>query len=232
MLVVEDDPKIAKIVEHVLRKEGYQVTQAADGCKALEMIERERFDMILLDLGLPGTDGFEICRKVRAQGDTPIMVISARTEEVDRVVGFSLGIDDYLTKPFSPTEMALRVRAILRRTGDSRKETPASSRLTRGPLTIDKTSRAVRVKGSPVELTSKEFDLLWILAANPNQVFTRDQLVDRIWERDYVGDINSITVLIRRLREKLEEDPGNPRLLKTVWGVGYKLADEPQENQD
>ena len=224
MLLVEDDPKITKVIEHVLRKEGYQVVHVRDGQAALEAIERERFDMILLDLGLPRVDGFEVCRRVRARGDTPIMVISARTEEVDKVVGFSLGVDDYLTKPFSPTEMALRIRAILRRTQSDRAVPLATDRIARGGLVVDKVSRTVTVRGTPVTLTSKEFDLLWVLASNPNQVFTRDQLAAQIWESDYVGEANSITVLVRRLREKIEENPGDPRLLRTVWGVGYKFV--------
>ena len=224
MLLVEDDPKITKVIEHVLRKEGYQVVHVRDGQAALEAIERERFDMILLDLGLPRVDGFEVCRRVRARSDTPIMVISARTEEVDKVVGFSLGVDDYLTKPFSPTEMALRVRAILRRTQSERNTACATDRVVRGSLVVDRVSRTVTVKGTPVTLTSKEFDLLWVLASNPNQVFTRDQLAAQIWDSDYVGEANSITVLVRRLREKIEENPGDPRLLRTVWGVGYKFV--------
>ncbi|MCL5046722.1 MAG: response regulator transcription factor [Actinobacteria bacterium] len=224
ILLVEDDPKITKVIEHVLRKEGYQVVHVWDVPAALEAVERERFDMILLDLGLPRVDGFEVCRRVRARGDTPIMVISARTEEVDKVVGFSLGIDDYLTKPFSPTEMALRVRAILRRTQTDRTAPHATDRIARGSLAIDKISRTVTVRSAPVTLTSKEFDLLWVLASNPNQVFTRDQLAERIWDSDYVGEANSITVMVRRLREKIEENPGDPKLLRTVWGVGYKFV--------
>ncbi len=223
ILVVEDDAKIAKVMEHVLRREGHQVQVAPSGENALECINRRRFELIVLDLNLPGVDGFEVCRQVRAGAETPIIVVSARTEEVDKVVGFSLGADDYLTKPFSPTEMVLRVRAILRRAAGHPRETPVGSRLEVGGLIIDQPSRTVIVRGNSVELTAKEFDLLFRLASRPNQVFTRDQLVNLIWDSPRLGDPESITVLIRRLREKVEEDPSDPQIIRTVWGVGYKF---------
>jgi DNA-binding response OmpR family regulator len=223
VLVVEDDSKIRKVITHLLRSEGYAVTEAADGREAVVKVEAQPPDLILLDIGLPNQDGFEVCRRVRGSRSIPIIIVSARSAEIDKVVGFNLGIDDYITKPFSPTEMVLRVKAVLRRS-ETTAPVEKAERLERGRLTVDRKSRTVTLNGLPVDLTAKEFDLVWVLASHPNRVFTRDHLLDLVWGHDHVGDAGTVTVLIRRLREKMEEDPANPQVFRTVWGVGYKFA--------
>lgn len=223
ILVVEDDSKIRKVIAHFLRSEGFAVSEAADGQEAIARVEVQPPDLILLDIGLPNQDGFEVCRRVRGNGSIPIIIVSARSAEMDKVVGFNLGIDDYITKPFSPTELVLRVKAVLRRS-EASLSAGRNDRLDRGRLVIDRKTRTVTLDGKPVDLTAKEFDLIWVLASHPNQVFTRDQLLDLVWGPEHVGDAGTVTVLMRRIREKMEEDPANPRVFKTVWGVGYKFA--------
>lgn len=225
ILVVDDEPKILKAVEHSLINAGFRVIKAMDGESALRLAEAELPDLVVLDLMLPGLDGFEVCRRLRQRSDVPVLVLSARGAETDKVVGFHLGIDDYLTKPFSPAELVLRVKAILRRAAG-----PAPARreeVELGSLSVNHSTRQAFVRGRPVELTAKEFELLWLLANHPGQVFSREQLLNQIWETDYYGDTNAVTMLVRRLREKLEEDPSRPRLIRTVWGVGYKLEADP-----
>ncbi|MCL4424513.1 MAG: response regulator transcription factor [Firmicutes bacterium] len=222
VLVVEDDPRIQKIIVQTLRKEGYQILTSSDGTDALQKVRAGRPDLILLDLRLPGMDGLEVCRELRKEGSLPIIIVSARGEEVDKVAGFTLGADDYITKPFSPTELLLRVKAVLRRVQEHRDQSGQERIRLRG-LVIDRISRTVEVGGKPVELTAREFDLLWILAGRPNRVFSREQLLDLVWKDEFDADPATVTVLIRRLRQKLEKEPDNPEYIKTVWGVGYKM---------
>ncbi len=223
ILIVDDEPRILKILEASLRKEGYSVAKATDGEEALRLVETEYPDLIVLDLMLPKLDGFEVCRRIRSKLSTPILILSAKTEELDKIMGFTLGVDDYLTKPFSPAELVFRVKAILRRTMEHN-PTGTGESVSLGSLEVDHKTRMVKIRGTPLELTAKEFDLLWLLVSHPNQVFTRDQLLNQVWDTDYFGDTNTVTVLVKRLREKIEEDPANPHYIKTVWGVGYKLV--------
>jgi DNA-binding response OmpR family regulator len=222
LLVVDDDAKILKAVGEALRQEGYSVFTAPDGETALELCRKQTPDLVVLDIGMPGLDGFEVCGRLRAGGaQLPILILSARGDETDRVVGFRMGADDYLTKPFSITELILRVRAILRRSGNTMPTPAPSDHLAAGVLEIDRATHRVAVRGEPVELTPREFHLLWLLASHPGQVFTRDVLLERIWHGD--GDHAAVTVYIRRLREKIERTPGDPAHIKTVWGIGYKF---------
>lgn len=224
VLVVEDDPQTQKLVEDMLKHEGYEVVRALDGADAVRKVESEEPDIILLDLMLPEMDGFDVCRQVRARYQTPIIVLSARGDEIDRVLGFRLGVDDYMTKPFSPVELALRVRAILRRVKEGVSARAKQVNTLKYPdFSISHRSRTVTVRGRNVSLTPKEFDLLWFLASNPNRVFTREQILDRVWGPDYFGDDNAVSVFIRRLRKRIEIDPDRPHFLRTVWGVGYKF---------
>lgn len=222
ILVVEDDPKIQKIIVQTLRKEGYRVLTSGDGLDAIQKARAERPDLVLMDLRLPEMDGLEVCRELRKEGSLPIIIVSARGEEADKVAGFTLGADDYITKPFSPTELLLRVKAVLRRVQDHRAEQGQERIRIRG-LLIDRSSRTVEVDGKPVELTAREFDLLWTLASRPNRVFSREQLLDLVWKDEFGADPATVTVLIRRLRQKMEKEPDNPEYIKTVWGVGYKM---------
>lgn len=221
VMVVDDEPKIFKIVEHALKKEGMEVIGAASGYEALELAVRHRPDIVLLDIMMPGMDGFETFQKLKSIMDVPVIILSARSDEIDKVVGFRMGVDDYQTKPFSPTELALRIKAVLRRTGESRgKVQPV---LKYDGMTIDSASRQLTMEGKRVDLTPKEFDLLWLMASNPNRVFTKAQILDLVWDSSYFGDENTVMVHIRRLREKLESIPSSPRYIKTVWGTGYKF---------
>lgn len=221
ILTVDDDPKILKILQHTLGKEGFEVITASSGEEALQKARQSPPDLVVLDLMMPGMDGFETYQKLKAQREVPIIILSARTDEVDRVVGFRMGVDDYQTKPFSPTELALRVKAVLRRLGEPK--VSLEKVLKYGNLTMDYTQRIVAVNNSKVELTPKQFELLWLMASNPNRVFTKAHLLDKIWDSSFYGDDNTVTVHIRRLREKVETDPSNPVYIKTVWGTGYKF---------
>ncbi len=224
ILVVDDEPKILKIVERVMRKEGYMVLKALDGSQAIRGFEEGHPDLVILDLMLPKMDGYQVLEKIRQESSVPIIVLSAKGDEMDRIVGFRMGVDDYLPKPFSPFELALRVKAVLRRTlgrGFDREEETGFIEV--GEIKINRRTRRVTVAGEEVHLTAKEFDLLWVLASRPNQVFSREQLLKRIWGAEYLGDMRTVTVLVSRLREKLEHDPGQPKYIKTVWGIGYRL---------
>jgi DNA-binding response OmpR family regulator len=223
ILVVDDEPKILKVVEHSLRREGHEICTAADGEAAVQTVERIKPDLVVLDLMLPKMDGFEVCRKIKSRRDVPIIILSARGDEVDKIMGFTLGVDDYQTKPFSPAELALRVKAVLRRSNSAGEETQSKDALSFPGLEVNRKSREVKTHGSAVELTAKEFELLWLLASHPNQVFSRSQLLEQIWDISFFGDENTVTVHVRRLREKIEKDPGEPGFIKTVWGVGYKF---------
>jgi DNA-binding response OmpR family regulator len=220
ILVVEDEAIVAEVVERFLRREGYETLVAEDGRKALNALGSFLPDLIVLDLMLPEVDGLEVCREVRARGQTPIIMLTARGEEADKVLGLGLGADDYVTKPFSPRELAARVEAVLRRA----KALPNDAETLRfGALRMSARTRVVEREGVDLRLTAREFDLLIFLARNAGQVFSRDHLMDAVWDYDFAGDSGTVTVHMRRLREKIEEDPSRPRYLKTVWGVGYKF---------
>jgi len=221
IMVVDDEPKIIKIVEHALKKEGFEVIKASGGAEALDLAAKDRPDLVLLDIMMPGMDGFETFQRLKAMMDVPVVILSARSDEIDKVVGFRMGVDDYQTKPFSPTELALRIKAVLRRVGEN--NVREKDVLTFGELSIDSRSRLLTVAGKKVELTPKEFDLLWLLASSPNRVFPKGQILDLVWDSSYYGDENTVMVHIRRLREKIEGDPSSPRFIKTVWGTGYRF---------
>lgn len=223
ILVVEDDPAVSRLVEHRLAQEGYRVVVAQDGEQGLRLFEAVKPDLVILDLILPKIDGYEVCRIIRKQSAVPIIVLSAKGDEVDKLVGFRMGADDYVTKPFSAAELAMRVAAVLRRCEGLRDDREGAV-LDFGELTIDRRRRTVTVRGQKVELTPKEFDLLWVLASHVEYVFTREQLLYQVWQSDYEGDVDNVTVLVSRLRDKIEEDPSQPRFIKTVWGVGYKFS--------
>jgi DNA-binding response OmpR family regulator len=221
VLVVDDEPIVREVVVSYLEREGYRTLEASDGDTARQLIERERPGLVVLDVMLPGTDGLELCRWVRARSDLPVILVTARGDEVDRIVGLELGADDYVTKPFSPRELAARVRTVLRRATAS---VSARERLSFDGLEIDAETREVRKRGELVRLTAREFDLLWFLADHPRQVFSRDLLMDRVWGYSAALDTGTVTVHVRRLREKIEDDPSRPRFLETVWGVGYRFV--------
>jgi DNA-binding response OmpR family regulator len=223
ILVVEDDPAVSRLVEHRLAQEGYRVVVAPDGEQGLRLFEAVKPDLVILDLILPEIDGYEVCRIIRKQSAVPIIVLSAKGDEVDKLVGFRLGADDYVTKPFSAAELAMRVGAVLRRCEGLRDDREGAV-LDFGELAIDRRRRTVTVRGHKVELTPKEFDLLWVLASHVEYVFTREQLLYQVWQSDYEGDVDNVTVLVSRLRDKIEENPSQPRFIKTVWGVGYKFS--------
>ncbi|HPZ43055.1 MAG TPA: response regulator transcription factor [Bacillota bacterium] len=221
ILAVDDDPKILKILLHTLRKEGFEVITAASGEEALEKARKYSPDLVILDIMMPGMDGFETFQKLKALHDVPVVILSARSDEVDRVVGFRMGVDDYQTKPFSPTELALRVKAILRRVRD--RGEGSKNVLKFGDLTLDYNKRLITCKNKKIELTPKEFEVLWLMASNPNKVFSKAHLLEKVWDSSYYGDDNTVTVHIRRIREKLEKNPSSPSYIKTVWGIGYKF---------
>ncbi len=218
MLVVEDDVTVREVVVSYLRAAGHDVTEAADGLTALEIMEKTPADLVVLDLMMPGIDGLEVCRRLRRAGDVPIVMLTALGNEQDRVIGLELGADDYITKPFSPRELVLRVDSILRRAG-SAPEGPVL--LTDGDLVIDAARHEARLDGVVLPLTGREFDLLCHLVAHPGRAYSRDELLREVWGWT-VGDQSTVTVHVRRLREKVESDPTSPVRLVTVWGVGYR----------
>jgi DNA-binding response OmpR family regulator len=220
VLVVDDEPIVREVVVSYLRREGYRTLEAGDGDSARRLLEEEPPNLVVLDLMLPGTDGLELCRWIRARSELPVIMLTARGDEADRIVGLELGADDYVTKPFSPRELAARVRTVLRRTAT---DIPRAERLSFEGLDIDARTREVTRKGEPLQLTAKEFDLLWFMANHARQVFSRDQLMDRVWGYEAALDTGTVTVHIRRLREKIEDEPARPRFLQTVWGVGYRF---------
>ncbi len=221
-MVVEDEPSIREVVSLYLRRAGYHVTVVGDGKDALALLSSYTPDLVVLDLMLPGVDGLEITRWLRARGDTPIIMLTARGEETDRIAGLEMGADDYVVKPFSPQELVSRVRAVLRRTQSSASGS-AEPPMLYGGLRIDPQTRMVEIDGVERTLTATEFDLLWTMARHPRQVFTRDQLLDQVWGLTEYIDPSTVTVHVRRLREKIEADPGQPRYIQTVWGVGYRF---------
>ncbi len=221
ILAVDDDPKILKILQHSLTKEGFRVTTATSGEEALLIARQAPPDLVLLDIMMPGMDGFETFQKLKALREVPVIILSARSDEVDKIVGFRMGVDDYQTKPFSPTELALRVKAVLRRVREQKVDSKYV--LKYGDLALDYEKRVVWYTNNKIELTPKEFELLWLMASNPNRVFTKAHLLDKIWDSAFYGDDNTVTVHIRKLREKIETDPSKPVFIKTVWGTGYKF---------
>ncbi|MBA3735255.1 MAG: response regulator transcription factor [Actinobacteria bacterium] len=221
ILVVDDEPIVRDVVVRYLEREGYRTLEAADGDRARELLEREQPELVVLDVMLPGIDGLSLCRWIRGRSDLPVILLTARGEEADRIVGLEIGADDYVTKPFSPRELAARVRTVLRR---STTAAPAGERLSFDGLEVDAATREVHRGDELLKLTAKEFDLLWFLASHPRRVFSRDQLMARVWGYEAVLDTGTVTVHVRRLREKIEVDPSRPRFLETVWGVGYRFA--------
>ena len=220
VLVVDDEPIVREVVVEYLRRDGFRTVEAGDGNAAKALVESERPDLVVLDLMLPGDDGLSVCRWIRSRSALPVIMLTARGEEADRIVGLELGADDYVTKPFSPRELAARVRTVLRRASAP----PADEqRLVFADLEIDAATREVTRNGRPLRLTAKEFDLLWFLASHPRHVFSRDQLMDRVWGYASALDTGTVTVHVRRLRAKIEHDPSRPKLLQTVWGVGYRF---------
>jgi two-component system, OmpR family, response regulator ResD len=220
VLVVDDEPIVREVVVEYLRRDGFRTVEAGDGSSAKALVESERPDLVVLDLMLPGEDGLSVCRWIRSRSALPVIMLTARGEEADRIVGLELGADDYVTKPFSPRELAARVRTVLRRAS-----APASEdeRLVFAELEMNAATREVIRAGEPLRLTAKEFDLLWFLASHPRHVFSRDQLMDRVWGYASALDTGTVTVHVRRLRAKIEDDPSRPQLLETVWGVGYRF---------
>jgi two-component system, OmpR family, phosphate regulon response regulator PhoB len=221
VLVVDDEPTVRDVVVRYLRREGYETLEAGDGLDAQELLRSHEPSLVVLDLMLPGMDGLQLCQWIRARSELPVIMLTARAEEADRIVGLELGADDYLTKPFSPRELAARVRTVLRR---SRNTSGPSERIVHGDLDLDAASREVTKAGLLLRLTAKEFDLLWFFASHPRRVFSRDQLMDRVWGYEPAFDTGTVTVHVRRLREKIEDDPSRPRHLETVWGVGYRFC--------
>ena len=223
ILLVEDEPSVAEVVSLYLRRAGYKVTVSEDGAAALDVLAHMEPELLVLDLMLPGIDGLEITRRIRARGDTPIIMLTARRSEADRIAGLELGADDYVVKPFSPQELVSRVRAVLRRTRSSGPATEEQAPLVFGPLRIDPLRRIVEVRSEERSLTAKEFDLLWVFARHPRQVFNRAQLLELVWGFSDNIDPSTVTVHVRRLREKIEEDAAHPQRIVTVWGVGYRF---------
>jgi DNA-binding response OmpR family regulator len=222
VLVVDDEPIVRNVVVRYLERDGYRTLEAGDGNEARRLLERDHPSLVVLDVMLPGVSGLELCRWIRSRSETPIVMLTALGEETDRIVGLELGADDYLTKPFSPRELAVRVRNLMRRAAR-----PAAGDLHTvafGDVVIDPAAREARKGGNPLTLTLKEFDLLMFLATNPRQVFSRDQLMDRVWGYQSALDTGTVTVHIRRLRKKIEDDASRPRHLETVFGAGYRFT--------
>ena len=223
ILVVEDESSIAEVVSLYLKRAGFGVQVAVDGKQAMTLFERATPDFMILDLMLPEVDGLSLTRWLRDRSNVPIIMLTARREEIDRIAGLEMGADDYVVKPFSPQELVSRVRAVMRRLGREQDAGEAERALSFGNLSIDPKSRVVMVNESPIELTAREFDMLHLLARHPRQVFTREQLLERVWGGAQYIDPGTVTVHVRRLREKIEADASKPARLLTVWGVGYKF---------
>ncbi|HYO36654.1 MAG TPA: response regulator transcription factor [Geodermatophilus sp.] len=221
VLVVEDEESFSDALSYMLGREGFEAVVAATGPDALAEFDRAGADIVLLDLMLPGLPGTEVCRALRSRSNVPIIMLTAKDSEVDKVVGLELGADDYVTKPYSARELVARIRAVLRRRGDV--EAPGDGALEAGPVRMDVERHVVAVDGEPVSLPLKEFDLLELLLRNAGRVLTRGQLIDRVWGSDYVGDTKTLDVHVKRLRAKIEPDPANPKHLVTVRGLGYKF---------
>ena len=223
VLVVDDEGVVRDVIVRYLQHEGFTAVEAADGAAARQAIADHSPDLVVLDVMLPGINGFDLCRWIRASSDLPVILLTARGEESDRITGLELGADDYMVKPFSPRELVVRVRTILRRA--TVPPVAPVRRLSAGPLVVDASTREVNLQGRPVNLTATEFDLLWCLASHPRVVFSREQLLSQVWGYEAALDAgtSTVTVHVRRLREKIEEDPSQPRIIGTVWGVGYRF---------
>ncbi len=231
IVLIEDEKDIVELVAYNFRKEGFELESYTRGGEGLEHLRRRPADLLLLDIMLPDLDGFEICRRLRAAErlkTLPVIFLTAKGQEIDRVLGLEMGADDYVVKPFSPRELTARVKSVLRRASNGSLAEAGERPITRGELYIDAGARSVRLKDRAIELTGKEFDLLWFLASNAGQVFTRTQLLDKVWGYEFYGDASTVTVHVRRLREKIEPDPREPRYLTTVWGVGYRFEKDAQ----
>ncbi|MEA1962227.1 MAG: response regulator transcription factor [Bacillota bacterium] len=227
IMIVDDEESVQNVVQSIMTKDGYQICFAADGEEALKVFSDEQPHLVILDIMLPEIDGFEVCRRIRETSSVPIIMLSAKGDIVDKTVGFTMGTDDYLAKPFSPVELSLRVKALLKRTAQSAgadkiEKVPDLMRIK--DLEIYPKRYEVKMHGENVELTCKEFELLRFMASHQGQVFTRKQLFDTIWGEDYMGDTGNITVFIRKIREKVEKNPSKPEYILTVWGVGYKFV--------
>ena len=228
ILIVDDEPVLVKGIRFNLEHEGYQVETGYDGEQAVEMAREGHFDLIILDLMMPKIDGLQACMRIREFSDVPIIMLTARSEDTDKILGFEYGADDYVTKPFNILELKARVRALLRRSGVTAQKA-GKSELTVGHIRLDPGERSAWKQGTYVDLTSKEFDLMELLMRNPGRVFSRENLLNVVWGYQYIGDYRTVDVHIRRLREKLELDPANPEYIRTKWGVGYYLSARPEK---
>lgn len=229
VLVVDDEPHIRELVRLYLEKEGFTVVEAGDGEAALRAVDEHHPQLLVLDLMLPVRDGWEVCREIRKASSVPIIMLTAKDDPVDRILGLEMGADDYLTKPFHPRELVARVRAVLRRiqpAGDAPHEEEHQS-ATFPDFRLDYTSRTLTVRGRETLCPPKEFELLWTLAGHPGRVYTRESLLQQVWDYDFLGDLRTVDVHVQRLRKKIEPNPEEPRYIKTVWGVGYKFEGEP-----
>jgi len=225
VLIVDDEPGIVRLISMYLEREGFQTQSARTGAEALAMVASNPPALIVLDIMLPDIDGWEVCREIRRTNDVPIIMLTAREGDEDKIVGLEIGADDYMTKPFVPRELVARVKAILRRTRIA-PQADSTTRLEFGALTIETAKREVRLEGQPVTLRAKEYDLLVELARRPGVVFSREKLLQDVWGYDFFGDSGTIDVHVRRLRAKLNDDSSNPRFIETVWGVGYRMKEQ------
>ena len=224
ILVVDDERVMVKGIKFNLENEGYQVETGSDGEEAVDKARTGQFDLIILDLMMPKIDGLQACMKIREFSNVPIIMLTARSEDTDKIIGFECGADDYITKPFNILELKARIRALLRRAGAAAQQQRGADRLTHGSITLDLAERAAWRDGRPVDLTAKEFDLMVLLMQNPGRVYSRENLLNLVWGYEYIGEFRTVDVHIRRLREKLEPDPANPEHILTKWGVGYYLS--------
>ena len=228
ILVVDDEKLLVKGITFNLQNEGYEVEAAYDGISAVELVRRGDFDLVILDWMMPEKSGSEACMEIRTFSDVPVIMLTAKSEDSDKIMGFACGADDYVTKPFNIMELKARIRALLRRSAGNKRKEQESSRLRCGDFTLDMSQRVALRGGRVVDLTAKEYDLLEILMKNVRHVFSREKLMDQVWGYPYAGDYRTVDVHIRRLREKLEPDPAQPKYIMTKWGVGYYFQDEEQ----
>ena len=228
ILVVDDEKLLVKGITFNLQNEGYEVEAAYDGISAVELVRRGDFDLVILDWMMPEKSGSEACMEIRTFSDVPVIMLTAKSEDSDKIMGFACGADDYVTKPFNIMELKARIRALLRRSAGNKRKEQESSRLRCGDFTLDMSQRVALRGGREVDLTAKEYDLLEILMKNVRHVFSREKLMDQVWGYTYAGDYRTVDVHIRRLREKLEPDPAQPKYIMTKWGVGYYFQDEEQ----